>query len=75
VRFRVFNCRRFSVGQHLYHDAAHELAPYLVVLLAVVPVGIMLQVLGFALRRVWRVIRRVVSRMNVYTQEMLSALW
>jgi len=44
----------------------------LVVLLAVVPVGIMLQVLGFALRRVWRVIRRVVSRMNVYTQEMLS---
>jgi len=26
--FGVFNCRRFPVGQHLYHDAAYELAPY-----------------------------------------------
>jgi ATP-binding cassette subfamily B protein len=44
----------------------------LVVLAAVVPVAIMLQVLGFTLRRIWRVIRRIVSRMNVYAQEVLS---
>jgi ATP-binding cassette subfamily B protein len=44
----------------------------LVVMAAVVPVAIMLQVLGFALRRIWRVVRRIVSQMNVYAQEVLS---
>ncbi|NPV89078.1 ABC transporter ATP-binding protein [Coprothermobacteraceae bacterium] len=44
----------------------------LVALSAVIPIGIMLQVLGFAIRRSWRVIRRIVARMNIYLQELLS---